>query len=94
MDNSKHHIVPIKTYIYILIALIALTFISIGVTDIELGKFTTAGALLLASLKSWLVLSYFMHLKFDNPILRIFVILIILVFAAVVAITFMDYMYR
>ncbi|MCL3781719.1 cytochrome-c oxidase [Prolixibacteraceae bacterium JC049] len=94
MENEKHHIVPIKTYVYILIGLIALTFISIGVTHIELGEFTTAGALILASLKSWLVLSYFMHLKFDNVILRIFVALIVLVFAAVVAITFMDYMYR
>lgn len=94
MEAHKPHIVPYRTFVVILISLIILTFISIAITDIELGQLTTAGALLLASIKSYLVLTYFMHLKFDKPILTIFVLLIIVVFAAVILITFFDYMYR
>ncbi|TKG91158.1 hypothetical protein EYV94_22395 [Puteibacter caeruleilacunae] len=94
MDNHSKHIVPYKTYLIILASLIVLTILSILITEIELGEYSTAGALIFASVKTFLVLSYFMHLKFDNLILKIFVGLVIAVFVAVVVITFMDYIHR
>ena len=94
MENEKHHIVPYRTYIVILVALIALTFISIGITNIELGSFTVTGALLLASVKSYLVLTYFMHLKYDKPYIKIMVGFVFAVFLVVIVITFIDYFFR
>ncbi len=94
MENEKHHIVPYRTYIIILVALIALTFISIGITNIELGSFTVTGALLLASVKSFLVLTYFMHLKYDKPYIKIMVGFVFAVFLVVIVITFIDYFFR
>jgi cytochrome c oxidase subunit 4 len=94
MENEKHHIVPYKAYLYILIALIALTFMSIGITHINLGSYSILGALIFATIKSALVLSWFMHLKFDQPFLRFMVIFVIMVFLAVIFITFLDYYYR
>jgi cytochrome c oxidase subunit 4 len=94
MENEKHHIVSYKTYTVILVALIALTFLSIGITNIELGSFTVAGALLLASVKSFLVLTYFMHLKFDKPYIKIMVGFVFAVFLVVIVITFIDYFFR
>lgn len=94
MENEKHHIVPYKTYFYILVGLIALTFMSIGITHINLGSYSILGALIFATVKSALVLSYFMHLKFDQPFLRFMVIFVIMVFLAVIFITFLDYYYR
>lgn len=40
MEKEKHHIVPYKTYIYILAVLILFTLLSVAVTSIELGTLT------------------------------------------------------
>lgn len=94
MNQEKHHIVPYKTYVFVLIALIILTFISIGITHIELADYTVAGALILASIKTFLVLTYFMHLKFDKPYMRIMVGFVLAVFIVLIVITFLDYYFR
>lgn len=94
MSNEKHHIVPYRVYIIVLVALIALTFSSIGITSIELGSYTVAGALLFAIIKSYLVLTYFMHLKYDKPYIKIMVGLVFAIFVVVLIITFLDYLYR
>ena len=94
MEKEKHHIVPYKIYFYILIALIALTFGSIGIVHINLGGYSVLGALIFSTIKSILVLTWFMHLKFDQPFLRIMVGFVALVFCAVIFITFLDYYFR
>jgi cytochrome c oxidase subunit 4 len=94
MSNEKHHIIPYRVYIYILLALFALTFASIGITSIQLGEYTVAGALIFASIKSFLVLTYFMHLKYDKPYIRAMVTFVFAIFAVVIVITFLDYLYR
>ncbi len=94
MQNEKHHIVPYHTYVIILVALLVFTILSVEITGIELGGLTVAAALLFASLKSYLVLTYFMHLKFDKPYIRIMVGFVIMVFLAVIIITFLDYFFR
>jgi len=94
MEKEKHHIVPYKVYFYILAALIAFTFMSIGITSINLGEYSVLGAMIFAILKSFLVLAWFMHLKFDQPFLRFMVIFVFMVFLAVIFITFLDYYYR
>ena len=93
-EHNDHHIVSYKTYIYILLTLIALTFISIGVTSIELEALTVTVALLLATIKTCIVLWYFMHLKFDQKIYLIMVIGVIVIFIVVILITLIDYIYR
>lgn len=94
MSEEKHHIVPYRVYVMVLLSLIALTFISIAITEIELGAFTVAGALLFACVKSYLVLTYFMHLKYDKPFYRYMVLFVFAVFIVVIVITFLDYYYR
>ncbi|WP_347838825.1 cytochrome C oxidase subunit IV family protein [uncultured Draconibacterium sp.] len=93
-EDKHHHIVPYRLYAIVLVALLALTFASIGITEIELGEFTVAGALLLAGIKSVLVLIYFMHLKYDKPYIKIMVAFVFLIFVVVIVITFLDYLYR
>ena len=94
MEKEKHHIVPYKVYFYILIALLIFTFMSIGITKINLGGYSVLGALIFSTLKSVLVLTWFMHLKFDQPFLRFMVGFVALVFFAVIFITFLDYYFR
>jgi len=94
MSNEKHHIVPYYAYVVILVALLVLTFASIGITSIELGGLTVAAALLFAVVKTYLVLYYFMHLKYDKPYIGIMVGFVFLLFLVVIIITFLDYHYR
>ena len=95
MSNSeKHHTVSYRTYFFILLALLILTGLSVAVTRVDLGGLPVFVALLLASVKSALVLTYFMHLKFDNKLYAIMVGLVLAIFVIVVVITFLDYSFR
>ncbi len=95
MNNNPHpHIIKYKTYFFVLLALLVFTTISVLITEIELGKLAIVGALVLATLKSSLVLWYFMHLKYESKILRIMVGLVLFIFIAVVIVTFSDYSFQ
>ena len=94
MSEEKHHIVPYRVYVFVLLALLVLTFASIGITSIELGEFTVAAALIFACVKTFLVLTYFMHLKYDKKYIVAMVIFVFAIFFAVIVITFLDYLYR
>lgn len=94
MSNEKHHIVPYSSYVWVLLALLVLTFASIGITNIELGGLTVAAALLFAVIKTYLVLTYFMHLKYDKPYIALMVLSVFLLFLVVIIVTFLDYLFR
>ncbi len=94
MSDTNHHIVPYRTYGLILLLLLVLTGTSVAVTQIELTRWATVVALLLASTKSAFVLAIFMHLKFDQNIYKIMATLIILLVAVVIVLTFLDYGFR
>lgn len=94
MSKEKQHIVSYKTYGIILLILLILTMLSIAITQIELGSLAVAGALLFAIVKSTLIMSYFMHLKFENKIYKIFMGLIVLVIIVVFILTFFDYLFK
>ena len=93
-NENKHHIVSFRTYFFILLGLLVLTTLTIAVTSVELGPLTVFVALLLASVKSILVLTYFMHLKFDEKLFGIMVGGVVLIFVIVIVITFLDYSFR
>jgi cytochrome c oxidase subunit 4 len=94
MSEDKHHIVPYRLYAIVLVILLILTFASIAITEIELGAYTIAGAMSFAIVKSYLVLTYFMHLKYDKPYIKIMVFFVFSIFVVVLVITMLDYLYR
>jgi len=93
-NDEKHHIVPYRTFLLVLLALLAFTFVSIGVTNYNLGPVTVLVALLLATFKTILVLTYFMHLKYDVKLFGILVAAVLAVIGVVIFITFLDYLFR
>jgi cytochrome c oxidase subunit 4 len=93
-NNDKTHIVPYRTFLLVLAALLVFTFISIAVTSYDLGPLTVLTAMLLATVKTILVLTYFMHLKYDIRMFAILVTAVLLLIGAVIFITFLDYLYR
>jgi cytochrome c oxidase subunit 4 len=94
MEEPTQHIVPYRTYALILLMLLVFTGTSVAVTQIELTKWSTVAALLLAGAKTSLVMAIFMHLKFDKPIFRTMAILIILLLVVLMVVTFLDYLFR
>ena len=94
MNVIVSHVTSYKTLGYILILLLALTTITINVTSYNLMAWNVAIALLIATVKGYFVLTYFMHLKYENRILRAFVLVVFTLFIAIFAITFIDYLYR
>ena len=94
MSDTTHHIVPYRTYALILLLLLVLTATSVAVTQIELTRWATIVALLLASTKSAIVLGIFMHLKFDQTVYKVMAIFVVLVMIAVLVLTFIDYGFR
>lgn len=89
--EKKNHIVGYGTYVLIWLALISFTGITVAIAGIDLGSYTISIVLLIASVKSFLVLTIFMHLRFEDKVFRIFVIIAFLTFAVFIGLTFIDY---
>lgn len=94
MDKIKHHITSFFANGVVLVALLVLTLITVVITGVHLGAFTVAGALLIASIKAFIVLTYFMHLKHESLFIKLMVAGTFLLFAIVIVITFIDYAFR
>jgi cytochrome c oxidase subunit IV len=93
-ENENNHIIPYKTFLFVLAGLIALTLTSVTLTRISLGALTVAIALLIAAIKSSFVLRIFMHLKFESRMFSLAVMGVISLFAAVLIVTLLDYLNR
>lgn len=61
------HVVPLRLLVGVLVALLALTFITVAVTWWDFGSLNLVIALVIATVKASLVGLYFMHLRWDRP---------------------------
>lgn len=94
MSEEKHHILSYKTHVIVLLALLVLTSISVAITRLEMGPLNTAAAMLIAGLKAAIVLTWFMHLKFESRFFTLMVLAVMVLFILVLIVTFFDYSYR
>ena len=78
-------------YILVWLVLLILTGITVAVAGIDFGNFTVATALIIASVKSYFVLSIFMHLKIENKIFSIFVGVALVFLVISLILLFSDY---
>src|SRR4051812_19493449 len=66
-DGAVHtHISSAGFYTVIFMALIALTILTVGQSYVDLGKLNLIVVILIATAKASLVVSFFMHLRYDN----------------------------
>ncbi len=94
MEKKKPYIIPYRLYSNVLLTLLALTFFSVAITLIDLGNVSVVVALIIASVKTFFVLKYFMHLKYDKPYIVIMVVFVFSIILVTIVITFLDYLYR
>jgi cytochrome c oxidase subunit 4 len=94
MNTIEPHVTSYKTLGYVLLVLLLLTTITINVTSYNLMAWNVAIAMIIAAVKGYFVMTYFMHLKYENRIIRAFVIVVLCLFITIFLITFIDYLYR
>jgi cytochrome c oxidase subunit 4 len=67
------HVVPVKTYLLVFLALIALTGLTTAVAYVDLGPLNTVAALAIAVCKMLLVILFFMHIRYSPHLMKIVV---------------------
>jgi cytochrome c oxidase subunit IV len=81
-------------YILIWLSLMSLTALTVSIAGIDLGGYILFGAMLIASVKSSLVISIFMHIKYEDPIFKVFLSLAGLILLVVFILISFDIFYR
>ncbi len=66
--EHEHHITPLSVYLKVALALFALTFLTIGAHSLReyLGSIAPLVAFSIAGVKAFLVMAWFMHLKYES----------------------------
>ena len=85
------HVVPLKIYVAIFVALLVMTGVTVAVAYLDLGVFNTVVALSIAVFKGLLVVLYFMHVRYSSKLTWVFVAAGFFWFLILVAFTFADY---
>ena len=93
-ERHSAHIVSYGTFIGVWGALLVLTAATVAISRIHLGPWNIWAALGIASVKSALVIAFFMHLKYENLLLKLFFFGAILTLAIFIGLTFFDILYR
>jgi len=90
----KHHIVPVRIYLTIILTLMVLTAITVGVAFVDLGFLNTVVAISIAVVKALLVVMFFMHLKYSARVLWLVAGAGLAWFVLMVALTLSDFRTR
>ena len=70
--HVKHHVIPVRTYVTIYIALMILLVATVGVAFIDLGPLNLLVALAIAVTKAVLIVLFFMHIRYASGLSRLF----------------------
>lgn len=89
---AGHHVVPLKTNIMTLLALLVLTALTVyTATQIHLGgKGNLILAMVIASCKAFIVLGWFMHLKYDGLLNRVVAVCGLAFLALFIGFSYLD----
>jgi cytochrome c oxidase subunit 4 len=67
-DHGMSHVTPVRLLVGVWGALMVLTAITVGATYVDLGgRMNLIVAIVIATVKAGLVVTYFMHLRWDRP---------------------------
>ncbi len=94
MSEHVHEPVPYRTFILIWVALLILTGVTVAVSRVHLGALNIWVALGVASIKSSLVIFVFMHLRQESKLFKICLIVMLVILAIFIGLTFFDVLYR
>ena len=93
-EEPRLHIVSYSTFVAVWAGLLVLTALTVAVSGIRLHNLSVLTAVAVATVKTLLVLSVFMHLKYEHGVLKFFVFATVLTLGIFVGLTFVDYPFR
>lgn len=85
---------PISTYILIWFGLLVLTGVTITAAGLNLGTLSILAAIVIAAVKSTLVVLFFMHIKYEDRVFKMMLGLAILTLVVIMVLTFADVSFR
>ena len=93
-DNGHTHIDSIKTYVFVLLALLGATIATTTVAYVDLGPFSVVIALAIACTKMLLVALFFMHVRYSSKLTRLVVTGGLLWLGILLTLTMTDFLTR
>ena len=93
-DYYHEHSHGYGIYILVWLALLALTAVTVAIAGMNIGRFTVATALIIASVKAYLVLTIFMHLRSETKTFAVFVIVALFFLGISFLLLFSDYSFQ
>ena len=96
MQREENHSGPIgyAVYVFVWLGLLVFTALTVAMAGFHLGPVSIFAVILVAATKSALVGNYFMHLKFERPLLRRMVYVVLFILAVFIGLTFTDIAFR
>ncbi len=92
LDTEQSHGYGI--YVLVWLGLLALTGLTVAVAGINIGGFTIATALIIASVKAYLVLTIFMHLRSESKMFTVFALVAAFFLIISFILLFSDYSFQ
>jgi cytochrome c oxidase subunit 4 len=89
-----HHILPVRVYLGVFVALMALMVATVIFAYMDLGVFNNVVAMVIAISKTVLIMLFFMHLRYSSRLTQIFGIIGFVFLVILVAFTLSDYFTR
>jgi cytochrome c oxidase subunit 4 len=90
----REHIIPYRTFFRVWLLLLLLTAILVVTSKLFHQLLSVPAMLILTPIKAGLVFFYFMHLKYEKPLLKVLVFLILGLLIMVIGVLFSDLFYR
>ncbi len=94
MEEKDRHTVATRTLIFVWIALLCLTALTIEAAHLQMGEWSMLANIAIASTKASLVLWIFMHLKYERRLFKLLVFVPLITVSIMIVFTFFDIWYR
>lgn len=93
-DVNEQHILSYGKLALVFGCLLVLTVVTITVSRIDFGAVNIWAAILIAATKGSLVLLFFMHVKYEGPVIRYSFLATLLTLAILISFIFWDVSFR
>jgi len=84
------HVLPVRLYVGIFLALLVLTAVTTAVAFLDLGRLNTVVALTIAGVKMLLVVLFFMHARYSSSLTKVVIVAGFFWLALLMAFTLTD----
>ncbi len=94
MKESEEKLTSPGSYILVWFCLIVLTVLTVMAAGLQLGKWSVLAAILIAGVKSSLVLFHYMDLKSEDAVFKIMLTVALLTLVVILGLTYVDVFLR